>query len=164
MCFRTLFYSQKFPVNRQNTVWQKSSHSTVLRNPSGGLKFFLVVVEAPNWHHVSCTYSYWRKWVQFGPTHSMAFFGRCEKFTSVIAIFVKHSYVPSDILKPLDIILKHNYFTYHKSRMLHQCALVGSWAPIMTLHQPRSVLKEKSETFPSIMAAIPVIPTGPKGH
>ena len=89
MCFRTLFYSQKFPVNRQNTVWQKSSHSTVLRNPSGGLKFFLVVVEASNWHHVSCTYSNWRKWVQFGPTHSMAIFGRCEKFTSVIAIFVK---------------------------------------------------------------------------
>ena len=84
-----IFYSQKFPVIRQNTAWKKSSHSTVLRNPSGGLKFFLVVVEAPNSHHVSCTYSNWRKWVQFGPTHSMAIFGRCEKFTSVIAIFVK---------------------------------------------------------------------------
>ena len=89
MCFRLIFYSQKFPVIRQNTAWKKSSHSTVLRNPSGGLKFFLVVVEAPNSHHVSCTYSNWRKWVQFGPTHSMAIFGRCEKFTSVIAIFVK---------------------------------------------------------------------------
>ena len=89
MCFRTIFYSQKFPVNRQNTAWKKSSHGTVLRNPSGGLKFFLVVLEAPNLHHVDCIYSHWRKWVQFGPTNSMAIFGRCEKFTSVIALFVK---------------------------------------------------------------------------
>ena len=47
--------------------------------------------------------------------------------------------------------------------MLHQCALVESWAPIMKFRQPRSVLKEKSDIFPSIMAAIPVIATGPKG-
>ena len=47
--------------------------------------------------------------------------------------------------------------------MLRQCAFVGSWAPIMNFRQPRSVLKEKSDTFPSIMAAIPVIATGPKG-
>ena len=48
--------------------------------------------------------------------------------------------------------------------MLHQCALVGSWAPIMNFRQPRSVLKEKSDIFfPSIMAAVPVIATGPKG-
>ena len=128
MCFRTIFYSQKFPVNRQNTAWKKSSHSTVLRNASGGPKFFLLVVEAPNSHHVSCIYSNWRKWVQFGPTHSRAIFGRCEMFTSVIAICWKHSYVPSDILIPLDIILKHN-FTYHRSHKLRQCALVGSWGP-----------------------------------
>ena len=74
MCFRTIFYSQKFPVNRQNTAWKKSSNSTVLRNTSGGPKFFLVIVEASNSHHVSCTYSNWRKWVQFGPTHCMAIF------------------------------------------------------------------------------------------
>ena len=47
--------------------------------------------------------------------------------------------------------------------MLHQCALVESWAPIMNFRQPRSVLKEKSDIFSSIMAAIPVIVTGPKG-
>ena len=161
MCFRTFFYSQKFPVIRQNTACEKSSHSTVLRNPSGGPKFFLVVVEAPNSHHVSCIYSNLRRWVQFGPTHSMTIFGRCETFTSDIAFFVKTFLCTPDILKPLDIILKH-YFTYHRSHRLRQCALVGSWAPIMNFRQPRRVLREKSDIFPSIMAAIPVIPTGPK--
>ena len=83
------FYSQKFPVIRQNTAWKKSSHSTVLRNTSGGPKLFLVVVEAPKSHHASCIHSNWQKWVHFGPTHSKLIFGLCEKFTSVIAIFVK---------------------------------------------------------------------------
>ena len=84
-----VFYSQKFPVIRQNTAWKKSSLSTVLRNTSGDPKLFPVVVEAPKSHHASCTYSIWRKWVHFGSTHSKLIFGRCEKFTSVIAIFVK---------------------------------------------------------------------------
>ena len=46
---------------------------------------------------------------------------------------------------------------------MRQCVLVGSWAPMNNFRQPRSVLKEKSDIFPSIMAAIPVIATGPKG-
>ena len=135
MCFRTFFYSQKFPVIWQKTACEKSSHSTVLRNPSGGPKFILVVVEAPNSHHVSCIYSNLRKWVQFGPTHSMTIFGRCETFTSDIANLIKTFLCTSDILKPLDIILKHN-FTYHRSHRLRQCAIVGSWAPIMNFRQP----------------------------
>ena len=162
MCFRTIFYFQTFPVNWQNTAWKKSSHSTVLRNTSGAPKFFLVVVEASNLHHISCTYSNWRKWVQIGPTHSMAIFGRCEKFTSVIAFFVKTFLCT---LRHPKITWYHSKanFTYHRSQMLHQCALVESWAPIMNFRQPRSVLKEKSDIFPSIMAAVPVIATGPKG-
>ena len=40
---------------------------------------------------------------------------------------------------------------------------LGSWAPIVNFRQPRRILKKKSEIFPSIMAAIAVISTGPKG-
>ena len=163
MCFRLVFYSQKFPVIRQNTAWKKSSLSTVLRNTSGDPKLFPVVVEAPKSHHASCTYSIWRKWVHFGSTHSKLIFGRCEKFTSVIAIFVKTFLCTLRHPKTNWYHSKAWVFHYHKSHRLLQCALVGSWAPILNFRQPRRVLKEKSEIFLSIMAASHAIPIGPTG-
>ena len=74
-----VFYARKCSIIRQNNAWEKSFRMTVLMNAFWGLKMFLVVVQASNVYHVSCTRSIWQHWVQLGPTSSEAIFGRCYR-------------------------------------------------------------------------------------
>ena len=74
-----VFYARKCPIIRQNNAWEKSFRRTVLMNAFRGLKMFLVVVQASNVYHVSCTRGIRQHWVQLGPTSSEAIFGRCYR-------------------------------------------------------------------------------------
>ena len=79
-------------------------------NAFGCPKFFLVIVEASNSHHVSCAHSIGRKYVQLASTFIIAIFGRCENFTWELTFFVKSL---------LGTLRHHKTTLYHSKALFH---------------------------------------------